>query len=77
MKRLILQGNMIGNEGAKHLAEAVHNIEKLNLKMCGVHEAGVASLVRRIKDLQNPVMNLVDGAFNFFSRCSTFDCSIA
>ena len=62
MKRLILQGNMIGDKGAKHLAEAVHNIEELNLKMCGVHEAGVALLVRRIKDLQNPVINLVDGA---------------
>ena len=57
MKRLILNGNNIGNEGSKHLAEAVNRIKELNLKLCGVHEVGVAALVRQINDLQNPVIN--------------------
>ena len=67
MKRLILNGNNTGNEGAEHLAEAVHRIKELNLKLCGVHEVGVAALVRRINDLQNPVINQVDGELDFFT----------
>ena len=58
MKRLSLKGNFLGDEGAKHLADAIHNIQELNLKMCAVHSDGVAALVNQIKDLPNNMQEL-------------------
>ena len=66
MKSLNLNGNEIGDEGAKCLSTCIHNIDELEIAKCDITKLGIESLSKAIQKKILPVNN------NFLRLCFNF-----
>ncbi|XP_076802100.1 NACHT, LRR and PYD domains-containing protein 3-like isoform X2 [Clavelina lepadiformis] len=60
-----LSGNNFGDDGALSLSKCLHNIRRLNVRICGIGVVGVKSLSEAIEHLPQPIDEIILGLNKF------------